>query len=248
MLQERAENLMFSDAQIMFEIIAIIRKKFSESASRSIDNNRLAGGIKMADDLFGLKFENEEIKSFTIKAKFDKAEYEEKLNEYYEKYSPIISRRAFKNTIIDKLRSKNSESAYLGFGTIELTQYIIENRECIVALNSDFIVQRKSNVVIDGLVTTYFEEEEQLWKDAYAKTILGRSITDRNVPEEFLYFCISLRCIYKRTAADIKKRNNVPQNAEREDSKMFEEVSTPLFQNLNSAKCESVAIDDILDK
>ena len=33
--------------------------------------------------------------------KFDKAEYEEKLNEYYEKCFPIISRQVFRNTIID---------------------------------------------------------------------------------------------------------------------------------------------------
>ncbi|KAK1136565.1 hypothetical protein K0M31_001111 [Melipona bicolor] len=58
MLKERAENLMFEDAQTTFEIIVIIRKKFSESASTPVDNNRITGNIKMTENnLFGLKFE-----------------------------------------------------------------------------------------------------------------------------------------------------------------------------------------------
>ena len=42
---------------------------------------------------------------------------------------------------------------------MEFVQYIIENRNNIVTLNSDFIRQKKSNVA------TYFEEEEELWED-----------------------------------------------------------------------------------
>ncbi|CAD1472715.1 unnamed protein product, partial [Heterotrigona itama] len=142
MLKERAENLTFENAQAMFKIIVTIRKKFSESVARSLNSNN----NKLADNLFGLKFQydcakvsdsetssgivplqvtdrqiadnsslkygamDEETKPrSTIRAQFDKAEYEEMLNEHYEKYSPMISRQAFKNTIIDTLRSKNSE-------------------------------------------------------------------------------------------------------------------------------------------
>ena len=54
MLQERAENLTVSDAQMMTTII--IRKKFSESANKPMDNIKLASDVKTAN-LFGLKFE-----------------------------------------------------------------------------------------------------------------------------------------------------------------------------------------------
>ena len=84
-----------------------------------------------------------------------------------EKYSPFISRQAFKDTITNTLRSKNSESElidFLGFEAIEFLEYIIENRKCIAALNSDFILQKKSNLVIDKLLTAQSEKEKQLWK------------------------------------------------------------------------------------
>ena len=127
-----------SDTEI-FHIVPL------ENIDQSVDNSLL-------------KYRNEETKQFTIRAQFDKVEYEEKLNENYEKYSPIISRQTFKDTIIDTLRSKNSENElidFLGFEVMEFMQYIIKNREFIVALYSDFIsLQKKSNVVIDKLVTT----------------------------------------------------------------------------------------------
>ncbi|KAK1132063.1 hypothetical protein K0M31_016201 [Melipona bicolor] len=144
--------------EVVDQFLMITFELDRENATRQVDN-RLIGDIKMADNLFGLKFEyksagvsdseklhimpveniiqivhnsslkyrNEEM-LLTIRTKFDKAEYEEKLNEYYEKYSPIISRRAFENTTIDKLRSKNSESEltdFLGVKTMKLSK--IEN-------------------------------------------------------------------------------------------------------------------------
>ena len=56
MLKERAENLTFENVQTIFKIVVIIRIKFSESAIRPVDNNILTD-IKIADNLFGLKFE-----------------------------------------------------------------------------------------------------------------------------------------------------------------------------------------------
>ena len=56
-LKERTKNLTFEDTQIIFKIVVIIRKKFNESATRPVNNNRHTGEIKMADNLFGLKFE-----------------------------------------------------------------------------------------------------------------------------------------------------------------------------------------------
>lgn len=45
-----------------------------------------------------------------IGLKFDKADYEEKLNEYYENYSLIISRLVFNNTIVDTLQGKKQKA------------------------------------------------------------------------------------------------------------------------------------------
>ena len=126
--------------------------------------------IKMADysDLFGIKFEyksarnsetfslnytNEKMKPVTI-TKFDKVEYEGMINEYYDYYSPAISRQIFKKIVIDKLRRRNSQSEltdFLGLDAIEFIHYIFENR--------DFILQS------DEPVITQSEEEEQYWKD-----------------------------------------------------------------------------------
>ncbi|CAD1468704.1 unnamed protein product [Heterotrigona itama] len=94
----------------------------------------------------------EETKPRTIRAQFDKAEYEEMLNEHYETYSPMISQQVFKNTIIDTLRSKNSES-----------------------LNSDFI-SLQGNIVMDKLATQS-EEGIKLWKDMEK---IGRKLDPTN--------------------------------------------------------------------
>ena len=114
-----------------------------------------------------LKYGNEESQPFTMTAKFNKAEYEEKLNEFYEKYSPTISRQAFKKIIIETLRSKNLESELIDFlgskKAMKFLEYIVKNRECITVLNFDFILQTKSNAVIHKLVTAQ-SEGQQLWK------------------------------------------------------------------------------------
>ena len=62
------------------------------------------------DNSSSLKYGKKETKPLTIRAKFDKAAYEDKLNEYYEKYFPAISRQAFEKTIIETLRSENLEN------------------------------------------------------------------------------------------------------------------------------------------
>lgn len=90
----------------------------------------------------------------TTGPKFVNEEYEEKVNEYYKNHLPIISRQKFNSTIIDTLRSANSESEladFLGFGAIELIECVIENRESIIASDSD------------GRLTTK-SEEQQIWK------------------------------------------------------------------------------------
>ena len=74
---------------------------------------------------------------------------------------PIISRRSFTDSIINKSRSNNSQSEltdFVGLEAMEFVQNIIENRNNIVTLNSDFIGQKKSSVA------TCFEEEEESWE------------------------------------------------------------------------------------
>ena len=169
-LKERAENLTFEDAQTIFKIVVIIRKKFNESVIRPVNNNKHTGEDKIPDNLFGLKFEyksamesnsekrtvplentdhsvnnfsiykTEETKPLRITAESNRAEYLEKFNEYYEKYSPAISRERFQKTIVETLRSKNSQSELIdliGFEAMEFLEYIIKNQESITALNFD---------------------------------------------------------------------------------------------------------------
>lgn len=54
-LQERAEKSTFSNAQIMFKALTIIRRNFCETANKPVEN------IKLTDDktasLFGLRFD-----------------------------------------------------------------------------------------------------------------------------------------------------------------------------------------------
>ncbi|KAK1118387.1 hypothetical protein K0M31_015087 [Melipona bicolor] len=111
-------------------------------------------------DTCSLRWRNEEMEPFgaTTGLEFHKAVYEAMLNEYYEDHSPAISRRVLEAFIVDTLQRDNAESEltdFLGFRAMELMQYIIENRACIVALKSY------------GLVTPKFEEfegEKQRWK------------------------------------------------------------------------------------
>ncbi|KAK9304233.1 hypothetical protein QLX08_004239 [Tetragonisca angustula] len=119
MLEQRAQDLMFSDAKAMFEIIGRIRKEFNESANKPVNSNKLIADIKTADNLFGLKFEytratvNEKLRimptrnkiqivgnstmkcrneetSLKIEPKFEWADYEKRLKEYANHFSTSI--------------------------------------------------------------------------------------------------------------------------------------------------------------
>ncbi|CAD1474210.1 unnamed protein product, partial [Heterotrigona itama] len=166
MLKARAASLTFQDARTILTgdirmIDNLLGLKFDyhsgRVSSRIVPLEDTAHGID--ESFFTNEYEETEpitITEIQTNDKFDRLEYEEKLNEYYEKHSPIISRESFGNTIIDTLRRKNAESElidFLGFEAMELMQYIIENRDCIAALNSDFtVLQKKPDLVIDELV------------------------------------------------------------------------------------------------
>ncbi|KAK1130160.1 hypothetical protein K0M31_018301 [Melipona bicolor] len=60
-LEERTENLAFSDAQTMFDIIVTIREKFNENPIRPVNN------ITKECNFFGLKFEYKSRVSDSVK-------------------------------------------------------------------------------------------------------------------------------------------------------------------------------------
>lgn len=106
------------------------------------------------------------------------ADYEEKLNEYYDKYSPIISRRAFTDAIVSKLQSNNSQSELadlIGLEAMEFIEYVIENRNSIL-LNSR--VEKKCNVA------TYFGKEEELWEGIEKRWRGRRKTVKKNLTEK----------------------------------------------------------------
>lgn len=199
-LKQRAENLTFEDAETMLQVIVIIREKFNENTIRPLEYIRFPSDVVIPDNLFNFKFElkpvtmrntethivpwentdqgnsslqrrNEEMKPLTVKFVCDVATYEEKLNEYYEKSTPIISRQAVKDTIIEILHGQNIESDlidFLGCDAIEFIQYIVENQKGIAALDPDFERRKDCSVVIEELVnllTQEEEDEEEVWKN-----------------------------------------------------------------------------------
>ncbi|CAD1477758.1 unnamed protein product [Heterotrigona itama] len=194
MLKDRAVNLTFEDAETMLqkfnenvptdndgEIAGDIEtagnlfglKLWCRPAvaltSQAFQILHLKNTGQSVDDSSSTRRREEEMKPVMVKATFDPATYEEKLTEYYEKHSPVISRQAFKDTIIDIIQSDNSESDlfdFLGCEAIELAEYIIENREYIIASDPDLtsaVTQKKCSVVIEELLTLLSKEDKELW-------------------------------------------------------------------------------------
>ena len=181
-LQERADSLIFSDAQIMFKAIAAIRRKFNETA------NKPANNIKLTDyetvSLIGLKFDykervsdsgrtkpaenTREIVDSSLKFKtegmepvgattgprFLNEEYEEKVDEYYKNQAPTISRQIFKRKIIDTLKSANFESELADFLGFEAIEFV------------EYIIEHRDSIIAsdsDGRTSTQ-SQEQQVWK------------------------------------------------------------------------------------
>lgn len=118
-----------------------------------------------------LKRRNEETKPLATNPIFDKATYEEKVTAYYEKHSPVISRQAFNDNVIDILQSDNSESElidFIGCEALDFVEYIVQNRQSIIALNPDCPPRKKAaaSALIQELVTLMAATEQtDLWKD-----------------------------------------------------------------------------------
>ena len=120
-------------------------------------------------DSCSLKRKNEEAQALATNPLFSEAVYEEKLTAYYETYSPVISRQALKDNIIDIIQSDDAESELidlLGCEALDFVQYIVENQKSIVALNPDHVPRKKSaNVLIDELVALLATDRRDMWKD-----------------------------------------------------------------------------------
>ncbi|KAK9295813.1 hypothetical protein QLX08_010021 [Tetragonisca angustula] len=181
-LQERADSLIFSDAQLMFKAIVAIRRKFNETA------NKPANNIKLTDyetaSLIGLKFNYKERVSDSERTKpaentreivnsslefkteemepigattglrFLNEEYEKKVDEYFKNQAPRISRQKFKRAIIDTLQSANSESELADFLGFEAIEFV------------EYIIEHRESIIAthsDGLTSTQ-SQEQQLWK------------------------------------------------------------------------------------
>ncbi|KAK9293440.1 hypothetical protein QLX08_011622 [Tetragonisca angustula] len=181
-LQERADNLIFSDAQLMFKAIVAIRRKFNETANKPANNIKLTDyetasliGLKfnykervsdsertkpaentreIVDSSLKFKTEGMEPVGATIGPKFLNEKYEEKMDEYYKNQAPTISRQIFKRKIIDTLKSANFESELADFLGFEAIEFM------------EYIIQHRDSIIASDSDerTSTQSQEQQLWK------------------------------------------------------------------------------------
>ncbi|KAK1118461.1 hypothetical protein K0M31_015159 [Melipona bicolor] len=161
------EGAVGGDVTLPNNVLGLMLQCNSDSANTSNTQVPHIPPTKNIDQNASLQQRNEEAtEQLTTNVAFDKAEYEKKLDAYCENHSPIMSRQAVKENIIEIIQNGNLESDlidFLGYEAMDFAQYIVENQECIVASDSD-LVERK-NAVLEEMLTLLVERESEIWED-----------------------------------------------------------------------------------